>query len=105
MKIRQYQRAWRKDVDKLKQDGHLLFKGQEIQEGIRNKEVEAMFERFMSPSNNLSKMSLFFVVVQIRVVNNMGCENIALFQEIWEQTNDEQGETSLLNIRRYLSTL
>jgi hypothetical protein len=31
----------------------------------------------------------------------MGHENIALFQEIWEQTNDEQGEASLLNIKRY----
>jgi hypothetical protein len=69
MRIRQYQRAWRKDVDKLKQDGHLLFKGQEIQEGIRNKEVDTMYERFMSPLNNLSKMSLLFFVVQIRVVN------------------------------------
>jgi hypothetical protein len=28
-------------------------------------------------------------------------KDIALFQEIWEQTNEEQGEISLLDIRRY----
>jgi hypothetical protein len=32
----------------------------------------------------------------------MVCEDIALFQEIWEQTNEEQGEASLLDIGRYL---
>jgi hypothetical protein len=26
-------------------------------------------------------------------------ENIALFQEIWEQTNEEQEEASLLDLR------
>jgi hypothetical protein len=26
-------------------------------------------------------------------------EDIALFQEIWEQTNEEQEEASLLNLR------
>jgi len=55
----------------------------------------------MSPSDNLSKMSLFFVVVQIRAVENMVRKDIALFQEIWEQIW-EQGEASLINIRRYL---
>ncbi len=29
-------------------------------------------------------------------------EDITLFQEIWEQTYEEQGEASLLDIRRYL---
>jgi hypothetical protein len=28
-------------------------------------------------------------------------EDIALLQEIWEQTNEEQGKDSLLDIRRY----
>jgi hypothetical protein len=32
----------------------------------------------------------------------MVCEDVTLFQEIWEQTNDKQGEASLLDIRRYL---
>jgi hypothetical protein len=31
----------------------------------------------------------------------MVLEDIALFQEIWEQTNEEQREASFLNIRRY----
>jgi hypothetical protein len=29
-------------------------------------------------------------------------KDITMFQEIWEQTNEEQGEDSLLDIRRYL---
>jgi hypothetical protein len=86
----------------LKQDNHLLFRGQEIWEGIRNEDIEASYERFMLPSNNISKMSLFFVVVHIRVVEDMVCKDITLFQEIWEQTNEKQGEDSFLNIRRYL---
>ncbi len=32
----------------------------------------------------------------------MGRKDITMFQEIWEQTNEEQGEDSLLDIRRYL---
>jgi hypothetical protein len=32
----------------------------------------------------------------------MVCEDIALFQEIWEQTDEEQGEDSFMDIRRYL---
>ncbi len=55
----------------------------------------------MSPSNNLSKMSLFFIVVQTKVVSDMLREDIALCQEIWEQIW-EQGEASPLDIRRYL---
>jgi hypothetical protein len=31
-----------------------------IQEGIKDKDVEDMYERLMSPLNNLFKMSLFF---------------------------------------------
>jgi hypothetical protein len=32
----------------------------------------------------------------------MVCDGMALFQEIWEQTNEEQGEDSFMDIRRYL---
>jgi hypothetical protein len=32
----------------------------------------------------------------------MMCEDIALFQEIWEQKDEEQGEASLQDIRRYV---
>ncbi len=31
----------------------------------------------------------------------MVCKDIALFQEIWEQTDEEQEEASLLDIKRY----
>jgi hypothetical protein len=34
-------------------------------------------------------MSLFFVVVHIKVVENIVHKDIALFQEIWEQTYEE----------------
>jgi hypothetical protein len=47
-------------------------------------------------------MSLFFIVVLIKAVEDMVRKNITLFQEIWGQTNEEQGEASLLDIRRYL---
>jgi hypothetical protein len=47
-------------------------------------------------------MSLFFVVVLTKVVEDMVHKDIALFQEIWEQTDEEQGEAPLLDIRRYL---
>jgi hypothetical protein len=52
MRIGEYHRAWWKAVDRLKQDGHLLFGGQEIQGGIRDEEIEAMYQRLMSPSNS-----------------------------------------------------
>jgi hypothetical protein len=61
MKIREYHSTWRKVDDILKQDGHLLFGGQKIWENIKDEEIKATYERLMSPSNNLSEMSLFFV--------------------------------------------
>jgi len=61
-----------------------MFGGQEIQEGIKDEEIKAMYEKLMSPSDNLSKMSLFFAIVHIRVVKDMVCKDITLFQEIWE---------------------
>ncbi len=61
-----------------------------------------MYERLISPSYNLFKMSLFLTTIQIRVVKDMVHEDIALFQEIWEQTYEEQGEVSLLDLKRYL---
>jgi hypothetical protein len=51
--------------------------------------------------DNLFEMSLFFTTIHIRVVEDMMHKDIALFQKIWEQTNEEQGEVSLLDIRRY----
>jgi hypothetical protein len=61
-----------------------MFGGQEIQEGIKDEEIKAMYERLMSPSDNLSKMSLFFAIVHIRVGEDMVCKDITLFQEIWK---------------------
>jgi hypothetical protein len=43
-----------------------MFGGQEIQEGICDEDIEATYQKFMSPSNNLSEMLLLFIVVQIR---------------------------------------
>jgi hypothetical protein len=60
-----------------------MFRGQEIWEGIRNKYIEVTYQRLMSPLDNLSKMSLFFVV-QIKAIEDMVCEDIVLFQDIWE---------------------
>jgi len=36
----EYHSAWHKAVNILKQDGHLVFKGQEIWEGIRDENIE-----------------------------------------------------------------
>ncbi len=46
-------------------------------------------------------MSFIFTIVHIKVIEDMVHEDIALFQEIWEQTDEEQGEASLLDIRKY----
>jgi hypothetical protein len=84
MKTREYYSTWQKIINVLKQDGQLLFGGQEIWKGIKDKDIEVMYERLVSPLDNLSKMSLFFIVVHIRVVEDMVHEDIALFQENWE---------------------
>jgi hypothetical protein len=47
-------------------------------------------------------MSFFFITIEIRVVEDMVCKNIAFFQEIWEQINKEQREASFLDIKKYL---
>jgi hypothetical protein len=39
----------------------------------------------MSTLDNMPKMPLFFAYVQIRAIKDMVHENVALFQEIWEQ--------------------
>jgi hypothetical protein len=102
MKIGEYHSTWWKAFNILKQDGHLLFEGQEIQEGIRDEEIEVAYERLMSPLNNIFEMLIFFTIVHIRVVEDMVRKDIALFQKNWEQIDEEQGKVSLLDIRRYL---
>ncbi len=64
-----------------------------------------MYQKLMSPSDNLSKMSLFFAIVHIRAIKDMVHEDITLFQEICEQTNEEQEEASFLYIRRYFDIM
>jgi hypothetical protein len=74
MKMQEYHSTFRKVVNILKQDGHLLFGGQEIQKGIGDEDIEDVYQRLMSPSDNLSEMSLFFIVIQIKAVEDMVCE-------------------------------
>jgi len=59
MKIGEYHSTWWKGINILKQDGHLLFGGQEIQKGIKDEKIEVADERFMSPLDNLFEMSFF----------------------------------------------
>jgi hypothetical protein len=68
MRIGEYHSVWWKIVDILKQDGHLLFRGQEIHKDIKEEDIEVTYERLMPPLDNLSEMSFFFVVVQISAV-------------------------------------
>ncbi len=61
----EYHCVWRKVIDTLKQDSHLLFEGQEIWEGFRDEEIKAMYERLMSPSNNLSEMLFLLLLYRL----------------------------------------
>jgi hypothetical protein len=62
-----------------------MFKGQEIQKGIRDKDIKAAYQRFMSPSNNLSNISLFFFVVHIRAIKDMVCEILHCSKKFWSK--------------------
>jgi hypothetical protein len=81
MKIGKYHSTWQKAIDILKQNDHLPFRGQEIQEDIRDEKIEVAYKRLMSPLDNMFKMSLFFIAIHIKVVEDMVCEYIALFQK------------------------
>jgi len=59
----EYHSAWHKTIDILKQDGHIMFKGQEIWEVFKDENIEAMYQRLMSSSDNLFEMSSFFAIV------------------------------------------
>jgi hypothetical protein len=59
----EYHCVWRKAVSILKQDGHLLFGGQEIWEGFMDEKIKAMYKRLMSPLDNLSEMLFFFATI------------------------------------------
>ncbi len=60
MRIGEYHSIWRKAVDILKQDDHLLFRGQEIQEDIKEEAIEVVYERLMSPLDNLFRNVIIF---------------------------------------------
>jgi len=47
-------------------------------------------------------MLSFFAFIQIRVIKDMVREDVVMFQNIWEETNEEQGQASLFTIKRYL---
>jgi len=47
MRIGKYHHGWQKTIDILKQDGHLLFGGQEIQEDSKDKKIKAAYENPM----------------------------------------------------------
>jgi hypothetical protein len=83
IRMGEYHLAWQKAINILKQDGHLFFGGQEIQEGIRDEDIKVAYQKLMSPSNNLFEMSLFFITKKIRAIKDMVREDITLFQEIW----------------------
>jgi hypothetical protein len=90
LKIGQYHRGWWKAISILKQYGHFLFGGQEIQEGSRDEKVKVVCEKFMSTLvDNLFAMLSFFALVQIKVVKDMVREDVAMFQKIWEEINEE----------------
>jgi hypothetical protein len=46
-------------------------------------------------------MLLFFAFAYIHVVNDMDHKDVALFQDIWGQTNEKQGQASFMAIKRY----
>ncbi len=76
-------------MDILKQDGHLLFGGTKFRQGNNNEKIETTYKRLMSALDNLSEMSLFFTSIQIKAIKDMVCEDIVIFQDIWEVTNQE----------------
>jgi hypothetical protein len=47
MRIGKYHHGWKKTTYILKQDGHLLFGGQEIQEDSKDKKIKAAYENPM----------------------------------------------------------
>jgi hypothetical protein len=44
MRIGEYHLAWWKAINILKQDGHLQYGEQEIQEGIKEENIEVVYE-------------------------------------------------------------
>jgi hypothetical protein len=50
-----------------------------MQEDIRDEDIKVVYQKLMSPSNNLFEMSLFFFVIQIRTIEDMVFEDITLF--------------------------
>ncbi len=41
-------------------------------------------------------MLSFFAFVQLKVVKDIVREDVIMFQNIWEETNEEQGQASFL---------
>lgn len=49
----------------------------------------------------MDRMSLFFAFVYIHVIKDMVHKDVALVQDIWEKTNEKQGQASVMAIKRY----
>jgi hypothetical protein len=71
MKMGEYHLTLWKVVNILKQDCHLLFGGENFQKGIHDEDIEDVYQRLMLPLDNMSKMSLFFIAIQIKAVEDM----------------------------------
>ncbi len=65
LKQGEYLYHWRKAIDILKYDGHLLFGGFESRHGNNTEKIEYTYKRLMLLMNTLSKISLFFTFVQM----------------------------------------
>ncbi len=76
-------------MDILKQVGHLLFGDTKTQQGNNNKKIKVAYEKLMSTLDNLFEMSFFFALVQIKAIEDMVRENVVIFQNIWEVTNQK----------------
>jgi len=74
-------------MDILKQDGHLLFGGTKFWQGNNNEKIKTTYEKLMSTLDNLFEISFLFASIQIRAIEDMVHEYIAIFQDIWEVTN------------------
>ncbi len=80
----------------------IFYLGDEKFVRVIGRRTQRLHMKGLSTLDNVSKMSLFFAFVQIRALKDMVREDVALFQEIWEQTYEKQGEASFLEIRQYL---
>jgi hypothetical protein len=71
LKQGEYLYCWRKVVDILKHDGHLLFGGFKSRHGNNNEKIEYAYKRLMLLIDTLSKMSFFFASMQMHALGDI----------------------------------